>query len=127
MEVQHAYCAACAQQVRVVITPDTAWAGQAPVANTPEVVCLDFGTSCGGPTCPLTGLPTLLMGVNLAQSGFGEESQTFRGPCRNCDQIVDLEIIDAKYALCPMCGARHRWLRFDLDRGAYVALVEDTE
>lgn len=127
MQVQHMYCGACAQQVRVVITPDSAWSGQAPVANSPEVVCLDFGTSCGGPTCPLTGLPTVLMGVALEESGFADEAQAFRGPCRGCEQVVDFEILDAKYAVCPICAARHRWLRFHLDHGVYLALAEDTE
>lgn len=127
MDVQHAFCAACAQQVRVVVTPESAFGGQAPVANAPSIVCLDFGTSCGGPTCPMTDLPTVLMGVNLADSGYLEEEQTFRGPCRGCEKIVDFEIIDAKYAQCPLCASRHRWLRFDLSQGVYLALAEDPE
>ncbi len=127
MEVQHTYCPACAHQVRVVVTPDTAYSGQAPVANEPEVVCLDFGAQCTGTTCPMSGLPRLLMGIRLAQSGLREEVQTFRAPCRSCDNNVDFEILDASYALCPVCGARHRWLRFDMERGVYLALAEDTE
>jgi Zn finger protein HypA/HybF involved in hydrogenase expression len=53
--------------------------------------------------------------------------KTFEAPCQACAQIVELEIIDTKCALCPACGARHRWTRFTAEGGDYIALAEDAE
>jgi hypothetical protein len=127
MEIQHSYCSACDQQVRIVVTPGSAYSGQAPVADQPDVVCLDFGERCTGAMCPMIGLPRILMGIRLAQSGLRDEWQTFNAPCQSCGQTVDFEVLDANYAMCPSCHTRHRWLHFKVDNGAFVALADETE
>jgi len=127
MQIHHSYCSACDHQVRIAVTPGSAYSGQAPVADAPDVVCLDFGERCSGAMCPMIGLPRILMGIRLAQSGLADEWQTFRAPCQSCGDTVDFEVLDASFAICPRCSARHRWLQFKVENGAYVALVEETE
>jgi len=127
MEVHHAYCSACDSPVRIAVTPSGAYSGQAPVADQPDVVCLDFGERCTGAMCPMIGLPRILMGIRLAQSGLRDSWQTFKAPCQSCGMDVDFEVLDSKYALCPACNSRHRWLKFDAEGDAFVALVSDAE
>lgn len=128
MEIQHAFCTACDQPVRIVVMPASAYSGQATVADQGDVVCLDFGEKCTGAMCPMLGLPRMLMGIRLARSGLADAAwQTFHAPCQSCGQTVDFEILDARFALCPACNARHRWLRFDVEHGAFVALASETE
>jgi hypothetical protein len=127
MEIQHSYCSACDQQVRIVVTPASAYSGQAPVADQPDVVCLDFGERCTGAMCPMIGLPRMLMGIRLAKSGLRDEWQTFQAPCQSCGRNVDFDVIDANYAMCPSCHTRHRWLHLNVDEHAYLAIVDDTE
>ena len=76
MQSQTAYCSACDQDVRVVVTDAPAHEGQAPLADA-QVVCLDFGARCTGSMCPMFGLPRILMGVRLAQSGLPQRGSYF--------------------------------------------------
>lgn len=127
METQTAYCSACDQQVRIVVTPHPVHGGQAMVADGPDVVCLDFGHKCTGSMCPMFGLPRILMGVKLAQSGLKpeEEWESFEAPCQGCGQLEELKIIDALYALCPACGARNRYARITVGDEEYVGLAQE--
>ncbi|MEX0892545.1 MAG: hypothetical protein WEB88_10280 [Gemmatimonadota bacterium] len=127
METQTAYCSACDQQVRIVVTPQPVHGGQATLDDGPDVVCLDFGHKCTGSLCPMFGLPRILMGVKLAQSGLkpDEEWESFRAPCQGCSQMVDLRIIDALYALCPSCSARNRYARVTVGDEQYVGLAQE--
>jgi DNA-directed RNA polymerase subunit RPC12/RpoP len=123
MQTQSAYCSACDQDVRVVITDSPVHADQAPIADA-EVVCLDFGERCTGSLCPMFGLPRMLMGVRLARSGLRPEAfQTVQAPCQDCGEVVDLQILDGAYVHCPACGSRNRWVRLKVGDEDYVALA----
>jgi hypothetical protein len=120
---QTAYCSACDQDVHVVITDPPVHSDQAPVAGG-EVVCLDFGERCTGAMCPMFGLPRILMGVRLAQSGLRPDSfKSVTAPCQDCGVIGELQVIDNQYVLCPSCGSRGRWVRLSVGNEDYVALA----
>jgi hypothetical protein len=123
MLTQTAYCSACDQDVRVVITDAPVHSDQAPLAGA-EVVCLDFGERCTGAMCPMFGLPRILMAVRLARSGLRPEAfRTHHAPCPDCGETVDLQILDSQYAHCPSCGSRNRWVRLTLGDDDYLALA----
>lgn len=123
MQSQTAYCSACDQDVRVVITDAPAHEGQAPLADA-QVVCLDFGARCTGSMCPMFGMPRILMGVRLAQSGLRPDAfATVSAPCPACDARVDLQMIDDQYVFCPSCGSRSKWVRLQVGDSDYIALA----
>jgi hypothetical protein len=123
MQSHTAYCSACDQDVRVVITDAPTHDGQAPLADA-QVVCLDFAARCTGSMCPMFGLPSILMGVRLAQSGLRPEAfDTVSAPCPACDTPVDLQLIDDHHVFCPSCGARTRWVKLKVGDHDYVALA----
>jgi len=123
MQSQTAYCSACDQDVRVVITDPPVMAEQAPVEGG-DVVCLDFGARCTGAMCPMFGLPRMLMAVRLARSGLRPEAfKTFRAPCQDCGATVDMQLLDANHAHCPACGSRSRWVRMTLGEEDFIALA----
>lgn len=125
METRLAYCSACDQDVRIAVTPMPLHGGQATLPDAPDVVCLDFGEKCTGAMCPMFGLPRILMGVRLARSGLKQSGwRTIHGPCQGCGEIVDLQILDARYVYCPACGTRSRWVRLEGQDEDYVALAE---
>jgi hypothetical protein len=123
MQSQTAYCSACDQDVRVVITDAPEHDGQAPLADS-QIVCLDFAARCTGAMCPMFGLPRILMGVRLAQSGLRPEAfDTVTAPCPACDTPVDLQLIDDQHVFCPSCGARSKWVKMQVGDHDYVALA----
>lgn len=120
---QTAYCSACDQDVRVVVTDAPVYSDQAPVSG-PEVVCLDFGQRCTGAMCPMFGLPSIMMGVRLASSGLRPDAfATVTTQCRECNETVDLQIINDEYTYCPACGSRSRWIRLQIGDEDYIALA----
>lgn len=123
MQTQAAYCSACDQDVRVVVTDAPVHADLAPISG-PEVVCLDFGHRCTGSMCPMFGLPSILMGVRLARSGFRPDAfETFNAPCQDCGETVDMQVINGSYTHCPACGSRNRWVRLKVGEEDYIALA----
>lgn len=123
MQSHKAYCSACDQDVHVVITDGPRYSDQAPLAES-QVVCLDFGARCTGSMCPMFGLPRMLMGVRLAESGLRPGAfETVNAPCPACDNVVDLQLIDDKHVFCPACSARSRWIRLQVGDQDYVALA----
>lgn len=123
MQSHTAYCSACDQDVRVVITDAPEHDGQAPLADA-QIVCLDFAARCTGSMCPMFGLPRILMGVRLAQSGLRPEAfDTVTAPCPACDTPVDLQLIDDQHVFCPSCGARSKWVKMQVGDHDYVALA----
>ncbi len=118
VQITKAYCSACDHDVRIALLPGPVHGGQA-------VVCLDFGTSCTGAMCPMFGLPSVLMGVRLAQSGLREEPwKTVHAPCQGCGNVVDHQVIDATHLLCPECGSRSRYVHVQADNEDYIALAQ---
>lgn len=123
MSTQLAYCSACDQEVRIVVTPAPVHGGQAVLPES-EVVCLDFGHRCTGSMCPMFGLPRILMGMRLARSGLRPEAfHKVTMPCPECGCVADLQVVDNEYLLCPACNSRSRWIRLKVDGEDYIALA----
>lgn len=126
MDTQHAYCSACDQEVRIVVTEGPVHGGQPMVSGGPEVVCLDFGSACTGAMCPMFGLPSIMMGVRLARSGLRPEAfQTVPGPCPDCGEVVELKVLDRDFVFCPACGGRSRWVHIQVDEGEFIAIGKE--
>jgi hypothetical protein len=124
MKTQLAYCSACDQQVRIMVTPAPLHEGHANLPD-PEVVCLDFGEKCTGALCPMFGLPSIVMGVRLARSGLRAEPwTTVSAMCQGCGQLSDLQIIDRETAHCTVCGTTNRLIRLKGDADDYVITTE---
>lgn len=124
MKTQLAYCSACDQQVRIMVTPSPLHEGQANLPD-PEVVCLDFGQKCTGTLCPMFGLPTIVMGVRLARSGLRAEPwTTVSAMCQGCGQLSELQVVDEETAHCPVCGTTNRLIRLKGDAEDYVITTE---
>jgi hypothetical protein len=122
MDIQHAYCSACDQEVRIVVTPAPLHGGQ-PMLAEPEVVCLDFGQRCTGAMCPMFGLPSMMMGIRLAKSDLRPEAfRVVPGPCPECNEVVELKVLNRDFVFCPACGSRSRWLHIELDDEQFVAI-----
>ena len=126
MEKKTAFCPKCDSPVTVTITPGPMAAdGQ---ANMPDqnVICLDFHDKCGDGTCPLYGLPGIVMGVRLARSGLKpvDEWDTVSGVCSGCEEPVELELLDETYAFCPRCGTTNEWQLIRLDDESQVTLMQ---
>jgi hypothetical protein len=122
MDSQIAYCSACDQPVRIVVTDPPLHGGQAILAD-PQVVCLHFGDDCTGSYCPMFGLPRILMGVRLARSEFEPDGgwHTIEAYCDGCGRAVEQQVLDDRHAHCPSCDAVNRYLILRLEDGTYVA------
>lgn len=122
METQMAYCSACDQQVRIAVTPTPIHGGQAPLPDSPDVVCLDFGHHCTGELCPMFGLPRILMGVRLARSDLRPDGwETVDAPCEGCGRVTTMNVIDPSTAYCSICGGTSRWVLIRVEDGHYIA------
>jgi DNA-directed RNA polymerase subunit RPC12/RpoP len=123
MLTQNAYCSACDQDVRVVITDTPLFSDQAPVEGG-QLVCLDFGARCTGSMCPMFGLPSMLMAVRLARSGLRPDAfRTVKAPCQDCGLTSELQILSDNEAHCPACGSRSRLVRLTIGEEDYIALA----
>jgi hypothetical protein len=123
MQVQTAYCSACDHDVRIAVTDVPVHGGQANLPDEPQIVCLDFGERCTGALCPMFGVGNVIMGVRLARSGLREEWKTLRAQCPGCEELVELQVIDASNAFCPACHVTVRYSVFEADDADYVALA----
>ena len=126
METKTAFCPKCDSPVHVTLTPGaTATGGQANIPDG-QIVCMDFHEKCTEGTCPLYGLPGIVMGVRLARSGLKpiEEWDTVEGICSGCEEAVELEVLDEKYAVCPLCQTTNEWQLIRLDDESQVALMQ---
>lgn len=117
-----AYCFACEKQIHVTLTPAPTHEGHANLMDG-AMVCLDFGEACCGGSCPLIGMPGIVMGVRLARSGLEHQWSTIQGPCQGCGDVRELEILDDSHAYCAVCGSTSRWTRIDLGDDSYAALA----
>ncbi len=123
MKTQMAYCSACDQQVRIVVTPQPLHEGQASIPDA-EVICLDFGDTCTGSMCPMFGLPSILMGVRLARSGLRTQPwETVRALCESCGTVGDMHRIDVRHVNCPACGATSELIVMHVDDEGDIAIT----
>lgn len=123
MESRSTFCTHCKKDVHFVLTPSHPKQGHANLPDGNEVVCLDFGQSCEGGVCPLSGLPPIVMGVRLAQSG---ESKTggwsiVYAVCEECELPAEFKVLGPESGVCSVCGTVNRLALLKLEDGSYVA------
>lgn len=120
------YCTACKQQVNLTFTAAPAHGGEANLPDGPELVCLTFGSRCAAETCPVSGLPSVVMGVRLARSGMDPEVpwRTVEMRCGGCERITTMEVVDNVHAFCTDCGTTNRWFKLNLGDEEYLVAME---
>ena len=123
MNTHTTYCDHCQKEVSFIVTPSSAHGGQANLPEGGQLVCLDFGRSCDGNICPLSGLPPMVMGVRLAMSGEEptEEMESVHGVCESCGFPTELAVINERQGVCRVCGSVNRLVLLKPDDGSYVA------
>ena len=104
MKTVNAYCSACDQQVRLVLTDEPVQDDPSPIHDA-EVVCLEIGQHCSGALCPVGAVPPMVMAARLVRNGLQTEMQPIvKGQCPNCDDTTDFVVVSADYAICSQCG-----------------------
>jgi phage FluMu protein Com len=119
------YCPSCDKDVHVTLTPAPLHGGTSNIPDAPELVCLTFGSSCSSGRCPVSGLPSLVMGVRLARSGIDPDEpwSTIRVRCETCERVTEMEVLDDLHAFCPECQTTNRWMKLDVgEEAVFVAL-----
>ena len=124
MEMRTTFCSHCNKAVRLGVTPAPGHGGHASLPEGGDLVCVDFGKGCEGSECPISGLPSIVMGFRLARSG-AEKTEPWplvQTTCQGCGEIADLEVLDSTHAYCPLCGSTSSLIMLPLDDGQYVVL-----
>lgn len=121
-----AYCPGCDREVHLTLSRAPSHRGHANLPDGAEMVCLDFSEGCSGGRCPLTGSPGIVMAVRLARSHLADEKfTTLFGRCDACGNVTELEILDDRYAFCPICESTTQWIRMNVDpEGTVVVTVK---
>jgi hypothetical protein len=108
MKVQKMFCSACDRDVRVVLTAEPTYDGQAPLPDV-EFVCLEIGEQCTGALCPLCALPPAAMDARLARSGFDNgRLKHITAQCDACGRETELVVTQRGFARCTECGSANR-------------------
>jgi hypothetical protein len=110
MSARMIYCEVCQRQVPFTETAAPLHDSEASLPDAPQTVCLGFGQRCAHARCPVSGLPSVVMGVQLARSGLPplEPWPLLEAECVGCGRVTEMEIVDSNYAFCPSCGTTHR-------------------
>jgi Zn finger protein HypA/HybF involved in hydrogenase expression len=123
MTMDRIYCPHCEGEVRTTITAAPGHSTQANVAGAGELVCMDLGKGCTHSSCPLSSVSGMVMAIRLARSGLAEDKfSTVRAHCEGCHNVVDLKVLDERFAYCDECGTTNRWVRLKAD-GGYIILT----
>jgi len=127
MSTSTVFCDVCDRDVHLTCTAEPLHQGEANLPDAPELVCLTFGSRCAGNRCPISGLPTVVMGVRLARSQVpAEEPQrTIHMHCGGCEQLTEMNILDNVYAFCPACGTTNRWFQLNMGEEEYVVATPE--
>ena len=122
METRTTFCSHCNKSVKLGITPAAEHGGHANLPEGGDLVCLDFGAGCEGGECPISGLPSIVMGFRLARSQEDKSDPwpVVNATCDACGQKTDLEVLDSSHAYCTICGTTSTLLMLPLDDGHYV-------
>ena len=108
MKTINAYCGACDQDVRLVLTDEPLQDDPSPVHDC-EVVCLEIGEHCTGALCPLGAVPSIVMAARLVRNGLQTEMQPIvSAQCPQCESSADLVIVSRDYCICSQCGTTLR-------------------
>ncbi len=124
MEKRTTFCSFCNKDVELTVTDAPGHGGHANIPDGGELVCLDFGVGCQGIECPISGLPSIVMGFRLARSHAVKNDPwpLVYTTCRACGELANLEVLDQSHAYCTMCGSTSTLLMLPLDDGRYVVL-----
>jgi hypothetical protein len=125
MSTSTVYCPACDKDVHLACTAAPLHEGEANLSDGNELVCLTFGSRCTAGKCPISGLPSVVMGVRLAKSGLepDEPWRTIRMRCDGCEQVTEMEILDNVSAFCPVCNTTNHWFRVNMGEEEYMVSV----
>jgi hypothetical protein len=104
MKTIAAYCSACDQDVRLVLTDEPVQDGPSPIHDC-EVVCLEIGERCSGALCPLGAVPPVVMAARLVRNGLRTEMQPIvKALCPACGDSTDFVIVSRDTCICSQCG-----------------------
>ncbi|HMA20525.1 MAG TPA: hypothetical protein VKO87_06955, partial [Gemmatimonadaceae bacterium] len=89
MKTINAYCSACDQDVRLVLTDEPLQDDPSPIHDR-EVVCLEIGEHCNGALCPVGAVPPVVMAARLVRNGLQTQIQPIiKGACPGCYRTTD--------------------------------------
>jgi hypothetical protein len=104
MKTVNAYCSACDQEVRLVLTDEPIADDPSPIHDR-EVVCLEIGEHCTGAMCPIGAVPPVVMAARLVRNGLQTTMQPIMtAMCPACDSRADFVIVSKEYCICSACG-----------------------
>ena len=104
MKTIDAYCSACDNQVRLVLTDEPIQDAPSPIHDR-EVVCLEIGEHCSGNLCPIGAVPPVVMAARLVRNGLQTSVQPIvKAQCPSCDNDADFVVVSREYAICSQCG-----------------------
>jgi hypothetical protein len=104
MKTINAYCSACDQDVRLVLTDEPLQDDPSPIHDR-EVVCLEIGEHCNGSLCPVGAVPPVVMAARLVRNGLQTKMQPIiKGACPGCDRTTDLVVVSRDLCICAECG-----------------------
>lgn len=118
MKTVNAYCSACDQSVRLVLTDGPIQDDPSPIHDR-EVVCLEIGEHCSGALCPVGAVPTMVMAARLVRNGLQTQMQPIvKGHCPACDNQTDFVIVSREYCICSQCGTTSKRGEVDFESAA---------
>lgn len=104
MKQINAYCSACDQEVRLVLTDEPIQDDPSPIHDR-EIVCLEIGEHCTGALCPLGAVPPVVMAARLVKNGLQTTVQpVVKAICSSCNSNADFVIVSKDLAICSICG-----------------------
>lgn len=104
MKSINAYCSACDNEVRLVLTDEPIQDDPSPIHDR-EIVCLEIGEHCSGALCPLGAVPPVVMAARLVRNGLQTSVQPIvKAMCPACDNTTDFVIVSKDYCICSECG-----------------------
>ncbi len=108
MKSINAYCSACDNEVRLVLTDEPIQDDPSPIHDR-EIVCLEIGEHCSGALCPLGAVPPVVMAARLVRNGLQTSMQPIvQAQCTACERITDFVVVNREYAICSECGSTSR-------------------
>lgn len=126
MDTKKTYCSHCQKLVEVGLSPAPAHRRVTDLPPEQELVCLDFGTGCSGNLCPLSGLPSLVMGVRMQRAPDAPDPEKHRvlTACHECGVEMEMPVLDESHARCPSCGVTNKLILIRLDDDSFVAVSQ---